>query len=477
MIVTSVLIFIVTESRDNMKRFLTFQDTRILNIIQTIIVKDESLSIKEMMEMNECSQRTVYNDLHFIEEAWGDMVGFNLQGDILSFEERSMGIMCIIVESILKENLAMQIISELTLNSYQSIEALSKKLFVSHSRIVREINTINHFLRPYGFIISKKDKLYYWNDLMHDEIRIRIQLTRLIWEQTRLEGLISEIPLEILQDFATESLNKSIKLNNVQHRFLTLFVYVSYLREKQGFQYITPNKYKTVKHPIQDWMSDDIYHHFYASIQDFLNDIYETTIHNTVIGKIVNDFMRNMENSFKQDEMDILVDNLHLQIQYFVNYPYLGEKIFHREKLFGYRYAQQNPSFFKEILQHFQSFKAFTSVDLSDYVYEIIFHTAMLYPQHTIYHSRKILILSDYGENHAEILKKKVQQHFPNIKVQTMKVENYWREVSVDFEAFDLIVSTLPYPDKRLQNWVLVGDVLSDRDLSKIYQGLYTEVS
>lgn len=475
MIVASALTFIVTESREcSMERFLSFQDKRILNIIKKIIVEDEALTIKTIMKMNDCSQRTVYNDLHFIEEAWGKTIGFQIHGELIYFEERSMGAMRLIVEEMLKKNLAMQIMSELILESFQSAQLLSKKLFVSESRIRREIHDINAFLKPHGFKIRKKNQLFYWHDLLKDELRIRIQLTRLIWEQKRLKDLDTIIPIEMIESFSTTMLQNQVHLNDVQKDFCMLFIYISYLRETQGFHYLSQNQHSVKDHAIKAWIGPQIYHNLYASIHDFFLKINQEEIDKQGILESVHHFLEIASHNYHPEDMPVLIDNLYLQIRYFSTYPYLSKKIFHREKLFGYRYAQQNPRLFGKIIQYFSDFKNFTGIDLSDYVYEIIFHSAMLCPQKTIYRKRRVLLVSDYAKNHAEVLKKKMMQHFPNIDVDTKMICLNSKLETIPIENYDLIVSTLPHPKLKKGNWVLVGDVLSEQDLSKIYRGLYS---
>ena len=53
-----------------MHHFLSFQDQRVLKIVKRVIVEDKDLTILDIQTMNNCSKRTVYNDLYFIEETW-----------------------------------------------------------------------------------------------------------------------------------------------------------------------------------------------------------------------------------------------------------------------------------------------------------------------------------------------------------------------------------------------------------------------
>lgn len=455
-----------------MHHFLSFQDQRVLKIVKRVIVEDKDLTILDIQTMNNCSKRTVYNDLYFIEETWGQMLGYQIKGDQIYFENKSMGIMRIVVQKILQTNLSMQIMFELVIKPFQRAEDLAHKFYVSKSKVIREISAINQHLKPYGLYIDKRKSFYFWHELNFDETRLRVHLSRLLWGQQAVINTIQFRDLDLFKDFMDTVVIPPLVLNDLQKEKFMLLIYSAYLREAHGFHFTSSSRRKHPHHPIADLWGTQLYHHVLNFSDHFKDVLSENTLNNATVQSFTQSFLKQFQHNYQKDDLRLLINNLSLQVQYYNLFPYIGEQILNREQLFGYRFAKQNPVLFQKITQTVRYFEHESRISIKDYIFDIIFHSSLLFPEKNIQSIRKILVISDYGYRHAAFLKYKMIEHFPSLDIDCQSLDNYLQNQEFA-NQYDIIVSTWPNIHNIDKPWIIVGDVLSDQDFRKIFQKLY----
>ena len=102
-----------------MLHLLDFQSKRIMNIIHALANKNEQLMVSEIAQMNDCSDKTVYNDIKFIQNSWNSLLSIERYNNVFVANVKSQAHVKYIYSQILANSNAVKILVEIFLNPNQ----------------------------------------------------------------------------------------------------------------------------------------------------------------------------------------------------------------------------------------------------------------------------------------------------------------------------------------------------------------------
>lgn len=460
---------------------LDYQSQRVIKIINALTIDRQFITVDEIIKLNNCSERTAYNDINYIFEKWQDLLKPIKIDATLQLNHISVGNLKIVIRDILQENLNFTLLINLFKVPYQNVSYYASKNHISVSHTYRTISHINQALENYNMKIVSKDNLLYIEG--KNETHLRIFFTLLLLDYYQLDDIFEykvdyDQAFKLIEDFTR--LN-DFSDNEVLLSLRTVLLLVSLRREAQGFSLEVPNKHSHISDDEKKTLERlDKYHEkeYIAAlytVKEMVGLNKNNTIMKASIRIFVKLFLANNVLAIKDNEQEKLINSLANFINFFRSYPYNNAPIINRPAIYGKRFALRNQSVFKQIQKHIRYFKKDTQISLEQEIYELIFWVALDFPEVELIAKKQILIASDYGINHARQLEKLLSRHFPDSIFHTQSLLNYSFSPD-DLVPYDLCISTINVDCvKNAMPMVLIHDFPDANDIKNIYNALYIE--
>ncbi|CAM3560456.1 helix-turn-helix domain-containing protein [Erysipelothrix urinaevulpis] len=457
-----------------MKQLLNYQENRIINILKELTIYRYFMTLKEIQEMNQCSDRTVLNDLKFIETFHDPKLEFNTIGDTVSLKHRSIGNLRFVYQQILNQSNHVNILLSIFFNPYQSIDFHAENAHISASHAQRSLSNIQAFLNEHSASLSKHKGYYYIN--AKSELTLRFLLTDFLVDVRSLRQSFPDqkTMVELLQRLKTEISQYDLFLDELHLNHLNLFFYVSILRESQGFELNSKTLFGKV--PIHSNVLTE------SQIQaglEAIKIIGQSYLDNKALkNEILNEVQIFLtEQKFNTDIYNekVITESIYQLLILKKHYNGHPKAFLRRSKMYGEKFRLQNKLLSDKIGQAvFDSQYEFTET-IARNIDEIIFWVSMEIPDFIIPVSKKILVLSDFGDNHAYDLQLFVRNHFTQHTICSKGILNGISpdlKNEIETNQYDIIISTTYLDILHQGTTVHINDYPNETDLLEIYRAI-----
>ena len=144
-----------------MKQLLSFQDRRIVNILYALTIDHDYMTLKQIQEMNECSDRTVQSDIAKIKDFWGGRINLRHFEHVVFLENKSLGKLHQYIYEILEQSLPCNLLISIFYNPEENMDFHAMETHISTSHAQRTLADINGFLTEQGITVSKAGGKYF----------------------------------------------------------------------------------------------------------------------------------------------------------------------------------------------------------------------------------------------------------------------------------------------------------------------------
>lgn len=459
-----------------MKQLLSFQERRIVNILYALTIDYDYMTLKQIQDMNECSDRTVQSDIIRIQDFWEGRIKLLHFEHVVYLENRSLGKLQQYIYEILEQSLPCNLLLSIFFNPEENMEHHALETHISTSHAQRTLIDIDTFLKRHSLMISKNNGKHFIEG--NSEMNLRYFMNEfLIQYQTISKSFLSKKLMDGLIKILDEAFKfHKINLTELHLNHLNLAFYLSILREKQGFKIIN---------------DDDEFHEFDFIIEDDLefthqeirngltlfNDlvfIYRNNRHlEEKIYKNSNKLMQGNGFGHLVEDLKIITEPIYLfMIMTYCN-PTKLERLLDRSILFGQESRKVRKKFFDLVIKEINTYEDNLKNFLINHINSLIFWVSLELPNYQIPIPQKILIISDLGENHAIDLKHYLETLFSYHRFETGSTLNGLSEsLKSEINRFNLIISTTLLNFDPGVRMVEIDDFISERDLARIFTAL-----
>lgn len=408
-----------------MKKILSYRDQRILKISEQLILNSKRIAIEDIMKINRCSLKTVYEDIEFLEEAWGEILDIQVSIGSIYSPNTSIADLMMIKRSIYNHTLAVRICLSLYCDGAQSIQELSQSLHYSASKIRKEIISCNELLEDLKIKIISKDAKYM---VVGSDNRVLAYLAA-------LAVLGSGYPEEIYHNYET-------------------LIEKSNLEEKIGFK---------IPSIIRDeiLLADYFYQwHHGQEVDDYYCSMLTKEIEKDISQIIASHHL-------KVDELVPIVTKI-VRSMYFKMTTFQQDNLFymHRYYYFYYLFRLENKKFVEHYEESLISLEEKWKIPILSFKEELLFLLYVNIPDIRAYRKCKIAVHSDLGRGHAQVLIERLRKNF----------SSHCFSVFDEEERYHLILSTSKHAllEKVSDVPVLeISDLITSYDYYTIYKMLY----
>ncbi|MGM0219782.1 helix-turn-helix domain-containing protein [Enterococcus sp. AZ126] len=447
-----------------------------------------------LAEHIECSKKTIMLDCQYIEDRWSDYLTIETsrKHGIRLIASPHKSIHEIYIE-IMQESNAFTLLESIFFEPKQSAAYWEKKLFLSNSSLYRLSNLISSALKDRNIQMSRSPYFVHGKD----ERQIRYFFTCYFIE---VYG-IREWPFHLDREKVFSLSNKinekfNLKLNDSQIVNLAYSIAITIIRERQGFliknrkdpincfvkNTIDVRKYQSdveaIAEPLNVVLPDNWYEDFCYSIfwWDFGWDNEQEKIN------VINQ-AENLVNTIKDALSISISEQSRVSIVRLIEYLYAKHKMFPYKKFMVYnRYLYSS----RAIKQNFVVFTAVVNKALN------VLEAKMKFPWETIYldvilhemairwqdlgkltdemrHQLSVLVLSDLGKEHAQLLSSVLKENFQNKINLSIQESHFYDPIVESFKQnYDLYVSNYAVETVDEEINMIVEDIPSFKNLTDL---------
>ncbi|MFK4566883.1 helix-turn-helix domain-containing protein [Enterococcus sp. UD-01] len=447
-----------------------------------------------LAETINCSRKTVMLDCQYIEDRWEEHLSIETsrKNGIRLITSPHRSIHEIYVE-IIQESNAFALLESVFFQPKEPAVYWEEKLFLSNSSLYRLSNLISSALKDRNIEMNRSPYYIYGND----ERQIRYFFAFYFLE---VYG-IREWPFQVDKEKVFTLTNKinqdfNLQLNDSQMMQLAYLIIITMRRERQGF-FIQPTSYAANK-LVQTVSEQKSYYEDILEIVEPLNVVmadhwYEDFCYSVFWWKYGWDNEQERRNVIHQANQLIrtisealsleIAETSRKSIVRLMEYTYTRHKMFPHKHFMVYdRYLYSSGA----VKNNFVVFAAVVSKALGKLEEKTKFPWKTMYADELLHeiairwkdlnrlseklrHQVSILVLSDLGQEHAQLLGSVLKENFQNkIKVSFQESHYFEKNVSPIDQSFDLYVSnfTVDGVDKNIS--MIVEDIPSFKNLTDL---------
>lgn len=423
-----------------MKQLLSYKTIRVLNIAEALVVKNRPITHEQIQVQNDCSKKTVQDDLHYLKTQWGHILDFTMHSNSITTDSNNIYDLLLLKSYLFQGEIKIQFLLNLFLNPNLNIPEHSDMINYSESHLRRQIEPLNNYLRTFesAIVMDTKSKGYY----IHSE------------NETLTTFMISQVAKvshnkELFNSLNTESfdvLNKAFKkpfefVPDEEKQDMDIFFRAILVRQEQGFN-----------------CEEDI-----LKLQsEHANLLNKSKLFNQAIDKYSQKFNRVFGDKERETLKDIFI-SIALKTKLA---PMEIDNYMNRFTYFYESLKKENPLTTKSFETIVQEIKENHRIDYTSYVYELAFFFYTHIQGLRSYKTLKIAVDSDLGKYHARSLITSLIKHFPMHHFELYDPKN----------KFDLLICTRNnFHDSDKSKIIKVSDYINLRDIDIIYRHIYLD--
>lgn len=447
-----------------------------------------------LAESIECSKKTIMLDCQYIEDRWSDYLTIETSRKngirLIASPHRSIHD---IYNEIIQESNAFSLLESIFFEPMQPAVFWEKKLFLSNSSLYRLSNLISSALKDRNIQMSRSPYFVHGKD----ERQVRYFFICYFMEVYGIRAWPFHLDREKIFRLSNKFNKKfNLELNDSQIVHLAYSIAVTIIRERQGFLIqnrkdpincfvkttIDIRKYQSdveeIAEPLNVILPDNWYEDFCYSIfwWDFGWDNEQEKVN------VINQ-AENLVNTIKNALSISISEQSKASIIRLIEYIYAKHKMFPYKKFMVYdRYLYSS----RAIKQNFIVFTAVVNKALS------VLEAKMKFPWKTMYldeilhemairwenlstltdemrHQLSVLVLSDLGKEHAQLLRSVLKENFRN-KVDLFVQESHYYDqtISSSDRNYDLYVSNYAVETVDEEINMIVEDIPSFKNLTDL---------
>lgn len=459
---------------------MDFQSKRIVNIIHFLANKNAHLKVSDIAEMNDCSEKTVYNDIKFIQNSWNDLLNIERYNNVFVANIKSQSHVKYIYSQILSNSNSIKILVAIFMKPDQSIHYYATKTNTSITNLYNSIKTINEKLEPFELQIMNKNRTFRVTGKNYDHYLLfytMIFLESEIQEQYDCVETISVIEKRLKKVFIDPY--EEIALLN----FFSTYYYVALLSLKHDKKI-----YK--KHKINQNKLIDKDENFYLELKNLCPTIQELGF-NFIESKIEKTCRiketKNLDEEQKIKEFlidqltgkTLLLDNERLEkmvkIITVVVYGFNLEEgeiphFTNRFQSFSARIQTRSPETHEFLENMFDQMAKEFNFNFNHCTHYLIYWMTLTFHDFHYVRKKKILVVSDHNQIHADYLKNHIQRQLGSYEYQSIYLKDCksWDDTLNENDFFRIISThTLKkIPEEKL---IIIGDYIALDDLAAIF--------
>lgn len=158
-----------------MKGLISRKSYRLLNILDYVLRERKQIDIDEVMSMNHCSKKTVYNDLEEIKERIGlDLSDFYYDDTNNTYNVYQFMIM---KRKVLHHETSLHLLVELFFNPNQDLVDLSLATGKSESNVRTHLSRLEKYVKQHGLqLVYDQEKNTFLNLKIYSVLRFLYQI-------------------------------------------------------------------------------------------------------------------------------------------------------------------------------------------------------------------------------------------------------------------------------------------------------------
>lgn len=468
---------------------------RIIQIIEILAEHQDWLTIKELSDLSNSSERTIVDDIAMIRKRWGNYLdieiskknGIRMVNPNIAKSEK-------VIIDLFNESVVLQFFEAIILYPKNKIEFYEQKLFVSRSTLLRILTKINHFLKDREMWIHYQDNVYELRG--NNELYLRQFCTCFLLElhqldlKNELEHFDITIIVQLLHSLFHQNLSAKeeeyILSDSISVVYYIQYYIVSLLRENGGFSIpstyiadieITTEIFSYIKKYFPNITLEQL-----SSIHDSIGTMYKywdsETEERTVTKEIhafynrIFDFIQTTPDEQVLDRLCFTLKSLYFVAKY---RPYQTSILFDRIHYFSLSLKKNNKAMYQLVKQNFEIFSQKIQFDMSPRLADLLFWICLHYPEFSIaFVSKSALVISNFGKQHTDYLTQFFNSYFnSNNKIVLKITASNFPDVDSSLKEYDFIITTIPDLAVEHDHIILVNDYPSTENLFEIHKMLF----
>lgn len=444
-------------------------------------------------DLLDCSVKTILSDVEAINDYWGEHVGVEFSrtnglrlNNALHNRTRQLA------RNLMEESEAFIFLERIFFQPNEDMDYWINELFISEATFYRMIKQIDKVLEEKGLVLERRP----FRITAKKERWVRVFYVQLFLEKYGLNEWPFDLERGRIIDFIKHA-NDSFEISYNDREILEsgYLLTVIIVRTSQGFVLsddekldLNPaliEKILTLRPAADRTVQDSKYvvteHWYYEIANSLFCTCFITRFEPScqmILGYLDN-FLGELESIFdlslvEEQRKNILQKLLRIHASYQV-YPYAPSILFDSAAYFSRNAKSHYPYFTKSVHQLLLRIERttgdpwFSSFYFS--VLTVLFKEWEGLPHSLDVHSTKvkILVVSDSGKSHAEMLAELIQSRF-HFRVVTGIYGGSALEFECDesFKEYDLVIANYPIKNYSFGNLKIVDDFLTESDLSSI---------
>ncbi len=463
-----------------MLNLMDFQSKRIINIIHMLANKNAQLKVSEIATMNECSDKTVYNDIKFIQNSWNNLLSIDRYNNVFVARIKSQSHVKFIFSQILANSNAIKILVAIFIKPDQSIHYYATKTNTSITNLYNTIKSINHKLEAYDIQIMNENRTFRVQASNDDHFLLfftMIFLESEVQEQYKCTDVIKVIQNRLNKVFVDQY--ESIALLD----FYSAYYYVCLL-------FIKDNKSFQNTHKIRDnqLIKEDLdfyfeLKNFFPTIQNSGFNFIESKIDNLCNLKGTEDLekqkqikiflaekLKNLSDFVDEERLEKMVKIIKIIVNGFtipdVSLPHFTN----RYESFSARIQARSPETHQYLIDMFDELGQEFNLPLHQSMHYLIYWVTLTFHDVHYVRTEKILVISDHNQIHADYLKDHIKMQLGSYQYESYYLKDCtnWRD-SFNENDYFRIISTNKLRTISEDKLIVIGDYISLDDLAAIF--------
>lgn len=461
---------------------------RLITILHVLFKSDGKISFDTLSDTLDISEKTLYDDLTFINENWDDIIEISLSDtDEICAPKMSMSTFLTLQSMILLDAVPIKIIKAIFFYPNEKLSFYSEHLHLSASTFYKYVHLWNEDLKRYNIQIQNTQSSY--QIIGDNEISLRRFFTILFLE---VSGYSSKVFLTHEKNDFLKNRIKNLyehnkeEISQLQISFYADLYYVSLQREIQGYKVELPDNFIGDYLPLCDFgrsilsthysslTEEDVYRieasilvlrtslnsytdeHLEKTIPNFLNDLYNT-FHIKKEDKVYHKLLTYLK--------DLYINNL------FVNIPF--HLISNKYVYFTTEALKNNAWAISEINYLVASLSLQANTNFNYHIDYLIYIFITQLPE--IMKNRitqHVLIISSDSQDHAKFLCRMIQTELNMEPVSFEHVDCIHEKDlhKVDYNSYELIITNSIVVNQTIDSLLISGfpsskDILAIKDI------------
>lgn len=479
-----------------MRNLLDAPSQRMINILETLTIHNDWITLSDLSSIVAASERTVAKDISALQKHWGESLNIEVsrKNGVLMHNQNFT---CIghVFTDLFNNSVALLWIKELLFQPNMAIEFYESKLFASRSTLLRLLSRINHSLSDKGIRIQCENNKYQL--LGKDEQYLRDFSASFLLELygLNLQKYDITIDLNIIREMIMSTMSQNLEdielswvvNDDVAVTYLLMFYLISLVRENQGYTVAS-------NYPVEKEIDTEkliyLQEQFPNITLDNLRPIHQM-VFNRYCGwdsdteKIL--VIQETEAFFQRifSIIPISPDKKTKRLMRFMlESLYLTKKVrptktsalFDRVYYFSLSLKQTNALLYQVVEDNLKLFSQNVHLDINSNVDDALFWLCLVYPELSQYSQpKKALLITDFGMPHSKFLAKVLSDFFSRSNTSSLQIDigHYPQSLAVaEAKNYDIIITTIPDLQIQHEKVILINDYPSDANFMRIYIAL-----